>query len=107
MAIVTSGVHAPRMFGRAIHTGLRVDLTAPASDESQQRSGFASRFRFARDTQALGFHNCRPAEGSATREGSSAKTSGSCVPRISASTIVRPETPSTLDATEESLMPAS
>lgn len=38
---------------------------------------------------------------------SSAKTSGSVVPLMSASIIARPEAPSTRVATEESLMPAS
>ena len=38
---------------------------------------------------------------------SSARISGSCVPEISASSIRRAETPSTSEATEESLIPAS
>ena len=37
----------------------------------------------------------------------SASSSGSCVPETSASSIRRPETPSTLEATEESLIPPS
>ena len=36
-----------------------------------------------------------------------ARSSGSWVPETSASSIARPETPSTLEATEESLIPAS
>ena len=38
---------------------------------------------------------------------SSARISGSCVPEINASSIRRADTPSTSEATEESLIPAS